>query len=67
MNVILFYDSIGVDFMSVVAADAGAVIQQQTYLRHDNGAAVSVSVNGMFQFICYQVKAAMYCFSVILT
>lgn len=65
MIVSLFYDSIGVDFMSVITADTGAVIQQQTYLRYDNGAAVSV--NGMFQFICYQVKAAMYRFSVILT
>ena len=65
MNVSLFYDSIGVCFMSVIAADTGAVIQQQTYLRYDNGAAVSV--NGMFQFICYQVKAAVYRFFIILT
>lgn len=64
MIVSLFYDSIGVGFMSVIATDTGAVIQQQTYLRYDNGAAVSV--NGMFQFICYQVKAAVYRFSVII-
>ena len=50
---------------SVITADTGAVIQQQTYLRYDNGAAVSV--NGMFQFICYQVKAAVYRFFIILT